>query len=405
MVDFTLSAELQNMVELTAPTPTNAPLFDEAEILAGIETWVRLESPTFAPERVNAMMDLASAELARVGAVIRRVPGTDGYGDVVIAEIAGQCAGPGNLVLGHLDTVHPEGSLAAVLPWRRDGDKVFGPGCYDMKGGLYLAYYALRQILAAGKRPYLPVTFMLISDEEVGSPSTRQLIEETACQHAHVLVPEPAKDGNLVTGRHAFQRFTLTAHGRPAHAGATLARGRSAIREIAEQIIRLEEMGDPDRGITLSVGVVNGGRWVNVVPLTCRAEVLVVTPSADAFDEIRARILALTPIGRDIELCVDAGPVRPLFAPTAAGLALYDQARDIAGEIGFNPGHGSYGGGSDGNFTGALGVPTLDGLGVCGDGAHTHEEHLLVSSLVPRARLLAGLFERLGRSPTAISEL
>ena len=177
MVDFTLSAELQNMVELTAPTPTNAPLFDEAEILAGIETWVRLESPTFAPERVNAMMDLASAELARVGAAIRRVPGTDGYGDVVIAEIAGQCAGPGNLVLGHLDTVHPEGSLAAVLPWRRDGDKVFGPGCYDMKGGLYLAYYALRQILAAGKRPYLPVTFMLISDEEVGSPSTRQLIE------------------------------------------------------------------------------------------------------------------------------------------------------------------------------------------------------------------------------------
>ena len=324
---------------------------------------------------------------------------------MVIAEIAGQCAGPGILVLGHLDTVHPEGSLAGVLPWRRDGDKVFGPGCYDMKGGLYLAYYALRQILAAGKRPYLPVTFMLIPDEEVGSPSTRQLIEETARRHAHVLVPEPAKDGNLVTGRHAFQRFTLTAHGRPAHAGATLARGRSAIREIAEQIIRLEGMGDPDRGITLSVGVVNGGRWVNVVPLTCRAEVLVVTPSADAFDEIRARILALTPIGRDIELCVEAGPVRPLFAPTAEGLALYDQARAIAGEIGFAPGHGSYGGGSDGNFTGALGVPTLDGLGVCGDGAHTHEEHLLVSSLVPRARLLAGLFERLGRAPTATSDL
>jgi glutamate carboxypeptidase len=316
---------------------------------------------------------------------------------MIKAEIAGAREGPGILLLAHLDTVHPSGTIDGPLPWRRDGDKIYGPGCYDMKGGTYLAYYAMRQIVAAGKTPTLPVTFLLIPDEEVGSPSTRARIEAEARGHGHVLVPEPSKEGNLVTGRHAFQRFTIRAKGRPAHAGSTLARGRSAIREIAEQIIRLEGMGDPERGITLSVGVVNGGQWVNVVPIECEAQVLVVTPTPDGFDDIRAHVLALEAINDDIELTVEPGPVRPLFEPSDGTMALYELAREIAEDIGFSPGHGSYGGGSDGNFTGALGIPTLDGLGVMGDGAHTHNEHLLVSSLVPRARLLAGLFEQLGQ--------
>lgn len=373
----------------------NSPRFDEAEILEGIEEWIRTESPTYEPEKVNEMTSLAESQMLRLGGTIDRIPGQDGYADVLKAEFEGQIDGPGVLVLGHLDTVHPSGTLEGAMPWRREGDKVFGPGCYDMKGGFYLSYYALRQILAAGGKPKLPVTFLCIPDEEVGSPSTRALIEDVAKQHKFILVPEPAKEGNLVTGRHAFQRFTVKARGKPAHAGSTLARGRSAIREIAEQIIRLENMGDPERGITLSVGVVNGGQWVNVVPIECEAQVLVVTPTQDGFDDVRAEVLALKPVNADIELTVEAGPYRPLFEKNDGTMEIYQTAVEVAEDIGFTPGHGSYGGGSDGNFTGALGLATLDGLGVCGDGAHTHQEHLLVSSLVPRAKLLAGLFERL----------
>jgi glutamate carboxypeptidase len=272
---------------------------------------------------------------------------------------------------------------------------VFGPGIYDMKGGLYTAIYALRQLIRAGSLPRLPVTFMFIPNEEVGSPTTRARIEAAANAHRYVLVPEPAKAGRLVTGRFAFARFRLHARGRPAHAGATLARGRSAIREMAQQILHIEGMSDPDRGITLSVGVVQGGTFVNVVPIHCRAEVLAVMPTMAAFDATCARMMALQPINPDVTFTVEPGPVRPLFEPNEGTLALYDKAEAIAREIGFVPGHGSYGGGSDGNFTGALGIPTLDGLGLCGDGAHTHDEHILYSSLVPRARLLAGLFQTL----------
>ena len=378
-----------------ADTPTNRPEFDADEILEGIRQWVMVESPTSHPDGVNRVMDLAAQAMATLGAEIDRQPGGEGYGDVVRARVPGRGDGPGVLVLGHLDTVHLVGTLDAGLPYRREGDKVYGPGIYDMKGGMYNAYYALRQVLRAGGAPALPVTFLFITNEEVGSPTTRALIEAEAARHRYVLVPEPAKQGKLVTGRFAFARFRLHARGRPAHAGATLARGRSAIREMARQALRIEGMSDPDRGVTLSVGIIRGGTFVNVVPIECRAEVLAVMPTAAAFEETCAAMLALEAIEPDVAFTVEQGPVRPLFEPNDGVLALYDKAEAIAREIGFAPGHGSFGGGSDGNFTGALGIPTLDGLGLCGDGAHTHDEHVLYSSLVPRARLLAGLFETL----------
>jgi glutamate carboxypeptidase len=335
--------------------------------------------------------------MARLGAEVERLPGIDGYADIVVGRVPGRRDGPGILVLGHLDTVHMVGTLDNELPFRRDGDRVYGPGIYDMKGGMFTAYYALRQVLRAGETPELPVTFMFISDEEVGSPSNRARIEETARRHKFVLVPEPAKGetGMLVTGRFAFLRFGLTARGRPSHAGSQLARGRSAIAEMARQIVRIEDMTDRERGITYSVGVVAGGTFVNVVPIECRAQVLAVVPFAEAIDEIRDTMMSLQAIDPDCSFTVEAGPVRPLFEPTDETLALYDKAEAIAREIGFVPGHGRFGGGSDGNFTGALGIPTLDGLGLMGDGAHTHEEHVLYSSLVPRAQLLAGLFRTL----------
>jgi glutamate carboxypeptidase len=377
--------------------PRNAPEFDADEILDGIRDWVMTESPTVHVEGVNVMMDKAAQAMERLGAEVERLPGVDGYGDIVVGRVAGRREGPGILVLGHLDTVHMVGTLDDELPFRRDGDRVYGPGIYDMKGGMFNAYYALRQVLRSGEVPELPVTFMFISDEEVGSPSNRARIEDEARRHKYVLVPEPAKGetGMLVTGRFAFLRFTLTARGKPSHAGSQLARGRSAIAEMARQIIRIEDMTDRERGITYSVGTVEGGTFVNVVPTLCRAQVLAVAPFAEAIEEIRDKMLALRPINPDCTFTVEAGPVRPLFEPTDQTLALYDKAEAIAREIGFVPGHGQFGGGSDGNFTGALGIATLDGLGLMGDGAHTHDEHVLYSSLVPRARLLAGLFRTL----------
>ncbi len=372
--------------------------FDGEEILAGLREWIAVESPTVHPQGVNRMMDLAEAAMRAAGATIDRLPGTDGYGDVVRARIPGRREGPGILVLGHLDTVHLVGTLDGALPMRRDGDRFYGPGCYDMKGGMYLACHAIRRVVERSGAPELPVTFMFIPDEEVGSPSTRRLIEDEAARHAFVLVPEPAKGeaGALVTGRHAFLRYVLRVHGRPAHAGSENNRlGRSAVRAMANLIERIEGWSDRSRGQTYSVGVVRGGTFVNVIPIECYAEVLCVAPSEADMDLVRERMAGLAGESDGVRVEVEAGSVRPLFRPHAGTLDLFDRARGVAADLGFELQHGQFGGGSDGNFTGALGIPTLDGLGVMGDGAHTHGEHLLVSSLAPRARLLAGLFERL----------
>jgi glutamate carboxypeptidase len=375
----------------------NEPQYDADEILEGIRDWVLTESPTVHVEGVNAMMDKAVQAMERLGAEITREPGRDGYGDIVLGRVPGRQEGPGILVLGHLDTVHMVGTLDDQLPFRREGDKVYGPGIYDMKGGMFTAYYALRQLLRAGEAPELPVTFMFISDEEVGSPSNQKRIEEVAKAHKCVLVPEPAKGetGRLVTGRYAFLRFTVHVSGKPAHAGSQLARGRSAIAEMARQIIAIEDMTDKEIGVTYSVGTIEGGTFVNVVPIQCSAQVLAVAPFAEAMGEIRTNMAALEPFNADCSVTVEPGAVRPLFEASEGTMALYEQAAEIAAEIGFVPGHGPSGGGSDGNFTGALGIPTLDGMGLMGDGAHTHEEHVLYSSMVPRAKLMAGLFRTL----------
>ncbi|TWS95804.1 M20/M25/M40 family metallo-hydrolase [Reyranella sp. CPCC 100927] len=375
-------------------TPRNA--FDPEDILAGILRWVRVESPTYDRAAVNRMMDVAAADMRDLGAAIERIPGIDGYGDCLRATVGGARDGPGVLVLGHLDTVHPVGTIDGRLPVRRDGDRVYGPGIFDMKGGMYLAVHALKETLRQRGKPTLPVTFLFIADEEVGSPTTRAMIEAEARRHRYVLVPEPSRGGTAVTGRHAFQRFWVTVHGRPAHAGATLRQGSSAISAMARLIQTIEAMSDFERGETYAVGVVQGGQWVNVVPIECRAQVLCVSPTEDSVERVHRNMLALAGESDGVRVAVEPGPVRPLFRAHDGTLALYDQARRLAADIGFDLRHGQFGGGSDGNFTGALGIATLDGLGVDGGGAHTHEEHLLVPSLAPHTRLLASLFETLG---------
>jgi glutamate carboxypeptidase len=373
--------------------PADLP-FDADAMLDGLRNWVECESPTYDVAAVNRMMDIASRELVIAGARIERVSGRMGFGDCVRATFPHATQNvPGILVMGHLDTVHPIGTLAR-LPFRRNGSRAWGPGILDMKGGNYMALEAIRQLARANVPTRLPVTVLLTSDEEVGSPSTRDLIEAEASRHRYVLVPEPARaDGGVVTGRYAIARFNLEATGRPSHAGARLADGRSAIREMARKLLEIEDMTTED--CTFSVGVIHGGQWVNCVATTCTGEALSMARRQEDLDRGVAAMLALPASSNDVQFTVTRGVTRPVWEPNGKVMALYDTAREIARNLGYDISSQSSGGGSDGNFTGAMGVATLDGLGVQGVGAHTLDEHIVVDSLAYRGRLMAGLLATL----------
>jgi glutamate carboxypeptidase len=368
--------------------------FDADQMLDGLRAWVECESPTFDALAVNRMMALAARDLAKLGARIEIIPGRMGLGDCVRASFPHPRRDtPGILIMGHMDTVHPVGTLAQ-LPWRREGERCFGPGIVDMKGGNYLAVEAVRQLMRAGIETPLPVTVLFTSDEEIGSPSTRDLIEAEAARHRHVLVPEPGRDNDgVVTGRYAIARFNLETIGRPSHAGATLAQGRSAVRAMARKILDIDEMTTPD--CTFSAGVVHGGQWVNCVPTLCRAEALSMAKRQADLDRGVERMLALSGTEDGVTFNVTRGVTRPVWEPDAATMALYETARGLARSLGYDLPHGSAGGGSDGNFTGPMGIATLDGLGAMGAAYHTLEEHIEIDSLVRRGRLVAGLLATL----------
>ena len=373
--------------------PTHLP-FDSETMLAGLRAWVESESPTWDAAAVNRMLDLAAREMAIMGASIELVAGRQGFGGCVRAKFPHAKQGePGILIAGHLDTVHPTGTIEK-LKWRREGNKCYGPGIFDMKGGNYLALEAIRQLARATIATPLPITVLFTPDEEVGTPSTRDLIEAEARRNKYVLVPEPGRPNNgVVTGRYAIARFNLEATGRPSHAGATLSSGRSAIREMARQILVIDGMTSED--CTFSVGIVHGGQWVNCVATTCTGEALSMAKRQADLDRGVERMLALSGTSNDVTFKVTRGVTRPVWEPDAGTLALYDKARGVAASMGLDLPHGSVGGGSDGNFTGALGIPTLDGLGVRGADAHTLNEHIEVDSLAERGRLMAGLLATL----------
>lgn len=368
--------------------------FDCDSMLAGLKPWVECESPTYDAGAVNRMMDLVARDLALAGAIVERIPGRMGFGDCIRARfLHPREREPGVLVMGHFDTVHPVGTLGP-LPFRRDGELCYGPGICDMKGGNFLSLEAVRQLQRASIRSPLPITFLFTGDEEVGTPSARDLVEAEASRAKYVLIPEPGRaDNGVVTGRYAIARFALETTGRPSHAGARLADGRSAIREMARRIVEIEEMTTPD--CTFSVGVINGGQWVNCVATTCTAQALSMAKRQHDLDAGIARLLALNGKRDDVGFRVERTVTRPVWEPDDKSLALYARAKNLAKELGQELPHESAGGGSDGNFTGAMGVPTLDGLGVIGAGIHTLNEHIRVQSLVDRGRLMAALLATL----------
>ncbi|MDB5591682.1 M20 family metallopeptidase [Enterovirga sp.] len=370
--------------------------FEQGDLVRGISGWVAVESPTHDAAGVNRAMDLVEAEAATAPVAGERVPGRDGLGDSLILRAGPGSGDPGILVLSHLDTVHPVGTLARDLPIRQEGDRLYGPGVYDMKGGAYLAFQAFLRVAREGSARR-PVTFLFTSDEEIGSPTTRRLIEDLGRQAAAVLVTEPARDGGrVVTARKGVGRFEVEIEGRPAHSGSRHPDGRSAIREAALQITAIERLTDYGRGVTTSVGRISGGTAENVIPQHCRFTVdLRVVSEADG-QEFERRLLGLQPHGPDVAVRVRGGMNRPPYERSPGIAALFGQARALAAELGLDLGEAARtGGGSDGNFTAALGTPTLDGLGVDGDGAHTLQEHALVSSLVVRAELMVSLLRNL----------
>jgi glutamate carboxypeptidase len=374
--------------------PDRTHPFDADAILQGIRSWVEIETPTEAPEHINLLATMVADGYRGLAATIERIAGKDGRGDHLIARSAWGQDKPGILVLSHLDTVHPLGFIKR-LPFRVEGDAAFGPGIYDMKGGAYLAYSAFRQICLDGEQIPLGITQMYVSDEEIGSPTSRALIEAEGQKAKYVLVTEPARDGGkIVTGRKGVARFEVFVKGVPAHSGSRPEDGRSAVRELGHVILALDALNDPKRGVSVNVGVVRGGTKPNVVAEDAYAEVdLRVKTAADA-EELVAKILSLKPKTDGVSVTITGALNRPPYEKGNAGAALYEHARTLAADIGFDLVDTFTGGGSDGNFTAPY-TATLDGLGVDGQGAHTHYEQMYVSSIVPRVRLLHRLYQTL----------
>ena len=361
---------------------------DRTAMLAALERLVLAESPSPDKARCDACADEVAALFAQRGGARATRHRRPDRGDHLEIRV-----GSGSrpiVLLCHHDTVWPAGTLAR-LPFGVEGDRVTGPGSYDMKAGIVEAAFALE-----GAKPSRPVIVLSTSDEEIGSTSSRALIEETARQAEAVLVLEPAASGGaLKTARKGIADFILEVDGHAAHAGVEPEKGVSAIEEIAHQVLALKALADPPKGTTINVGVLTGGTRPNVVPAHARAEVDVRFTSAVEAERIVEAVRALRPGLEGARLRISGGLDRPPMERGPGTVRLATLAQRLAADLGFRLEETSTGGGSDGNFTAAIGIPTLDGLGPDGGGAHADSEHLLIASWLQRTELLRRLLEAL----------
>ena len=361
------------------------------DMLAALESLVVHESPSRDKHALDGLAALLARRFETLGLTVDRLTNTSGGDHLRIRMLTPAADGPHLLVLAHYDTVWPLGTLEH-MPFQISDGCAHGPGVFDMKASLVLAEFALEAIKAKGEQIRRPIVVLLTSDEEIGSPSSRAVIEEQARQSAHVLVLEPPlAGGRLKTSRKGVGRFQLAVTGRAAHAGVEPEKGVSAVLELAHQILSLQSLADPALGTTLNVGLIQGGTTPNVVPAEASAaiDVRVVTLAEAA--RIEAAFNSFRPFLPGASLEVTGGFTRPPMERTSQVAALFERVRDVGRNLGLSLDEGSTGGGSDGNFTAALGIPTVDGLGVTGAGAHARTEHIVVDSLPAHAALLAAL--------------
>jgi glutamate carboxypeptidase len=374
-------------LDFTTPARARRP-----EFLELLERFVTCESPSHDKAAGDRMADLLAATLAADGWRVERTPRRD-VGDVLCATLGGDGRDRGSLVLAHYDTVWPLGTLAG-MPFRVDAasDRAYGPGTLDMKAGIAAAIVAARLLAGAGAPAAGGVTLLITSDEETGSAHSRERIEAEARRHERVLVVEPARDdGALKVGRKGVADYHLDLHGVPAHAGNHPDDGASALVELAHLVLFLRSLDDRDAATTVHPTVARAGGAVNVITEHAHLDVDVRVLRLDEAARVDDAVRAWQPRDPRVRLEVAGGLNRPPMEPTAANLALFERARALAGTWGATLEGAVVGGGSDGNFTSALGVPTLDGLGACGRGAHARDEHVRVGDTLDRVGLLAAL--------------
>ncbi len=367
-----------------------------------IEDLIRLESPsTDKPALDRCGRELAS-RLETLGARVTRYP-QQSAGDHVRAEFGE--AGSQVLVLGHFDTVWPVGELARMPCERRDG-RMTGPGVFDMKAGIAIAMLAARLLTERPARLPCRIVMLWTTDEEIGSGTSRAILEDEARRSRAVFVLEPSLPGGaLKTARKGVGEFRIVAEGVAAHAGIDPGSGASAVHELARQTLRLLQLHEPDRGVTVNVGRFAGGDRTNVVADHAIMDVDVRVPTLEDGARIVSAFASLAPGDSRVRLTVTGGIDRPPLERSPGVAALFAQAHDIARMLGRTLEEGATGGGSDGNFTAALGVPTLDGLGAVGGGAHARDEHVLLEPLPFRAALLAALISRVSDTvPERVSD-
>jgi len=362
-------------------------------LVSTLKLLVETESPSNDKQAVDRMGGLVAEQARRLGASIRIEPQTS-CGDHVMAHWQGIEAQPGFLILCHMDTVHPIGTLSENPCAVRDG-KIYGPGSLDMKAGIAIFLETMRTLQENGMKPAGPVTALFTTDEETGSQTSRELIEKLAKQARLVLVLESAlPDGALKTWRKGVGDFEILIHGRAAHAGAEHAQGRNAIEELAHQVLAIQSLTDYEKGTTLNVGVIEGGTVSNVVPEEARAIVDFRVLEPKETDRVLHVMRSLKPILEGTSIEVQGGLNRPPMPRTSLMVETFEQARHLAGQIGLDLREGGTGGGSDGNFVAAQGVPLLDGLGGWGEGLHSSREYVEVQSLVERSALLAAILTK-----------
>lgn len=359
----------------------------QPEIVDAIREIVEIESPSYDVTRSLEVVRWVEDQAASIplDLEIERIP-AENYGEhLLIRAFPGE--GKQAMLLGHTDTVHPVGTKAQN-PTRIEEARFYGCGIFDMKANIVLMLEALRFFAASGLTPARPITILLSCDEEVGSFTGRPFVEAEALRSEFCLVCEPSAAGKVKTGRKGTGTFTIKAHGQPSHAGLEPEKGASAILELARQIDRLSALNDSASGTTANVCTIKGGTTTNVIPEHAECTLDVRFTSIKEADRIEQEVGKITSFDDRVSLAILGGINRHPLERTAGVVELYEKAKGLAAGFGYELGETQVGGGSDGNFVGALGVPVLDGLGIAGDGAHTLYEHILIDDIANRATLI-----------------